>query len=456
MPITMHGADWYHLYEETDAEPKHTLKTLVLDPGPDGFDWRDAERFAERIANLPEARWVPVEAPGRLAPASWIDLGRPVVADHLEYRHLDERGGDTLDQVMAESLGAPLPRHQPLWRLTFVDGLTGGRVALVLALHHALADGAASARIIEAVVDGGEAADTDLAADQEPEDIPGTRWRLTDLARHHASNVVGTPRLVGRSLASGARVMRLRRSTGITPQIRFDCPATPFAVPLTSGRVYAQTEVGLDDLKRVRRVHDVTINDVYLSVVGRAVHRHLTELGSEPEGPLTVNVPVSVRPADDHTRHGNFMRNWTVNLASDEDDPVGRLDTVHRETRYLRAERNVFDEHLLRDWFDRYGIMRHVSRTVVDVAARRVGKTPMNFVASNVAGPRDTLHVFGAEVVSLRSASVLIPHHALNATAWSYRDTVSIGITSCTGVVGDLDRLTQLVDDELATLVDTT
>ena len=79
----------------------------------------------------------------------------------------------------------------------------------------------------------------------------------------------------------------------------------------------------------------------------------------------------------------------------------------------------------------------------------------MNFVASNVTGPRETLRVFGSEVVGLHSASVLIPHHALNATAWSYRDQVSIGFTSCPGVVDDVRRLTQLVGEELDALVAT-
>ena len=456
MPIPMHGADWYHLYEETRAEPKHTLKTLVIAPGPEGFDWHHAEAFAERIANLPEARWVPVEAPGRLAPASWVDRGRPEVVDHLEYIHLDEPTDEALDTAMADCLARPLSRSRPLWRVTYVDGLAHDRVALILALHHALADGMASARIIEAVVDGGEAAEADLAADEVIEDLPGTRAKISGLVRHHTSNAIGTPRLVSRSLASGTRVMRLRRSTGITPHVRFDCPATPFAVELVEGRTYAQSEISLTELRSVKAVHNVTFNDVYLSIVGRAVHRHLTESGNAPDGSLTVNVPVSVRPADDLTRHGNFMRNWTVNLFTDEVDPVRRLHAVHRETKYLRAERTVFDEQLLRDWFDRYGIMRHVSRTVVDVAARRIGKTPMNFVASNVTGPRKTLHVLGSEVVGLRSASVLIPHHALNVTAWSYRDQVSIGFTSCPGVIEDLRRLTDLVGEELDALVATT
>lgn len=455
MPIPMHGADWYHLYEETPAEPKHTLKALVVQPGADGFDWRDAERLAERIANLPEARWVPVEAPGRLAPATWIDCGRPTVADHLDHVRLDEPTAAALDRAMASSLAAPLPRHQPLWRLTFVEGLENERVALVLALHHALADGTASARIIEAIVDGGRAAQRDLATDQSPETAPGLQGQAAHLARHHFSNLVGTPKLIGRSLASGSRVMRLRRSTGKTPHVRFDCPNTPFAVDLVEGRTYAQTEVRLDDLRRVKDVHGVTLNDVYMSVVGRAVHRHLAESGETPDAPLAVNVPVSVRPPDDLTLHGNFMRNWTVNVFSDDDDPVRRLHALHRETSYLRAERVVFDEQLLRDWFDRYGIMRHVSRTVVDVAAKRMGKTPMNFVASNVQGPKDTLRVCGSEVVGLRSASVLIPHHALNATAWSYRDTLSIGFTSCPGVIDDLAPLTTFVEDELAALVAT-
>lgn len=456
MPHRMHGSDWYHLYEESRTEPKHTLKVLVLQPGDDGFDRAAAHRFAERLANLPEMRWVVAPMPRDLAPAEWIDRGRPDVEAHLEHRTLPEPTETAFASCLGELLARHLPRDRPLWRLSFVDGLEGGRVALVLALHHALADGTASARIIEAVVDRGEAAERDLAAGVEPEPMPDLRTQATTVARHHAHQVVSTPRLVVRSLTSAARVVRHRRATGESPQRRFDGPITPLAVPLTAGRIYAQTEVPLDDLKRVRKAHDASVNDVYMAVVGRAVHRFLDELGHDPGEQLTANVPVSVRPADDTTRHGNHIRNWNVGLVSHEPDPLVRLRAICDQSRVLRAERDVIDEQLLRDWFGRYGAARHLTRTLVGVEAKRSGRTPINLVVSNVPGPRSPMTVEGTKVVGLRSASVLIPHHALNATAWSYCDTVSMGFTACAGVFDSLERLTELAREELGAIVATT
>lgn len=447
MPEPMHGADWYHLYEESPTEPKHTLKTLVVEPGPDGFGLDEARRIAARIGRLPEGRWVAVETPGRLAPAAWVDRGPPDLDAHVDTRSLPEPTERALDVVVGECLATPLPRDRPLWRLTFVDGLADGRVALVLGVHHSLADGTASARIIEAIVDGGAAGRDGPLPVAEP--VPPTTARLTHVARHHASNLADTPRLVRRSVVTGVRVMRHRRAEGTSPTMRFDCPPTRFATELTTGRSYAQAEVALERFQSAKDAHGVALNDVYLAVTGRAVHRFLADLGEEPAAALTVNVPVSVRPPADRSRHGNFMRNWTISTASDVDDPSERVARIHEETRALKTERAVFDEHLLRDWFGRYGVMRHVTRTVVDVAVRRADKTPMNFVAANVAGPRSTLWVCGSEVVGLRSSSVLIPHHALNATAWSYRDRVSMGFTSLPGVVDDLAPLARLAADEL-------
>src|SRR5664279_5181764 len=122
----------------------HTLKGLVLDP-----------RVRGRAVSLDEVaaavrRLLPYwpRAGQRLA---WAPLyrGRPFLVDDPEFdiaRQLDERrltapgDGAALDGVLYEFANRRLDMNRPLWTATLVHGWRGGRQAIAVALHHALAD----------------------------------------------------------------------------------------------------------------------------------------------------------------------------------------------------------------------------------------------------------------------------------------------------------------------------
>ena len=46
-----------------------------------------------------------------------------------------------------------MDRHKPLWDIHVVDGLEGGRGALIARVHHALADGVAGASLMKIMLD---------------------------------------------------------------------------------------------------------------------------------------------------------------------------------------------------------------------------------------------------------------------------------------------------------------
>ena len=141
---------------EADGQPSHTIKLAIL--GPRGGGTLDAEECRGRgrhrpLPNRAPFRWRPADrSPRAPGPPVWVRCGhgRPGAP------HRSTHAGRIRPRCSPSPPSSSTPgrrparsRDRPLWRLWVVDGLDGGRVALVLQLHHALADGAASVRIWE-------------------------------------------------------------------------------------------------------------------------------------------------------------------------------------------------------------------------------------------------------------------------------------------------------------------
>ena len=153
------GVDALHVLEETEHQHMHTIKVAVLAPDdPRGIsveavrDW-----LSERVLRIPPMRWRVLKIPFGLGRPVFIDDGPVDVGRHLYTERLPAPGSDEqLDEVVSRIASRQLPRDRPLWDLTYVDGLSGGRVALVFKLHHSILDGQASVRFFELAFDSGE------------------------------------------------------------------------------------------------------------------------------------------------------------------------------------------------------------------------------------------------------------------------------------------------------------
>ncbi|MEZ5280019.1 MAG: wax ester/triacylglycerol synthase family O-acyltransferase [Acidimicrobiales bacterium] len=119
----------------------------------------DRDKFARRIAkavvSIPRLRQR-VDAPlGRLVAPRWVDDREFDLGHHLRFVALPSNADTDEDLwALASRLAqVPFDRTRPLWEMHVVEGLSGGRGALISKLHHSVADGTGAMRMSLAYMD---------------------------------------------------------------------------------------------------------------------------------------------------------------------------------------------------------------------------------------------------------------------------------------------------------------
>ncbi len=240
----LHGSDVFHLREEQRGRPAHTLKVAVLAPGPGPLDAGElADWAAGTLCDRAPFRWRLTTAPAHLGRPVWVDA--VAEADQVVRHTLAGPEPEAeLDALLGDLAGEVLPRHRPLWRLWVVDGLTGGRVALVLQMHHALADGAASVQIWEELFN---VTDPDAA----PAPARGPASGLAAAVRRHGRLLRGLPALLARLRVHGAAEKAQPAGPGRTATY-FDAPPLTFNGLPSTPRICAFATLPLAGIEQVR------------------------------------------------------------------------------------------------------------------------------------------------------------------------------------------------------------
>ena len=227
-----------HRGEAYPATRSAFLGVELLDRPADWGRLREAMERASRV--VIRMRQKIVVPPVPVTPPRWVidpdfDLGY-----HLRRIALPAPG--TLRQLLdlAEiTLASPLDTARALWEVVYVDGLEGGRAALLSKFSHAITDGLGGIALFEQVYDterkpaprpmpplpiprdltGGDLMRAGLR--RLPEAVVSAGWRL-------AGRAAGTAgRLITRPISSGAWAPRLKTRVWKTLQLRVSARLTP-------------------------------------------------------------------------------------------------------------------------------------------------------------------------------------------------------------------------------------
>jgi WS/DGAT/MGAT family acyltransferase len=326
-----------YLALESPVTPMHVGALVVLDGAPlcDG-DGRlrsvDIRRQLDaRSASLSELRRV-IHRPGPLAgPPLWVEDADFRIERHVGEVALPPSPGltddDTLLRFVEGLMAPPLDRGRPLWRMWFITGLPERRVAVLIAVHHALADGLAAMRLglslLEAPLSGaGSDGDTRAAPPAAPSP-PRGRDLVRDNARlllDSASGLVRpeTWRAIGSTLRSFRAGWTVTRHE----------PRTSLNARVGPRRRTVALRLDAAAAKRVARAHGVGVNEVVLDLVAGGVRALLASRG-EPVERLAPRAGIAVTlPPSRRGDAGNHFGSYTVALPLRHADPVARLPRI--------------------------------------------------------------------------------------------------------------------------------
>ena len=84
----------------------------------------------------------------------WVDDEDFDIDFHVRRSAVPRPGTDAqLRELVGRVMSRPLDREHPLWEMYLVEGLSGGRFAMLTKTHHALVDGATAIDIGQVILD---------------------------------------------------------------------------------------------------------------------------------------------------------------------------------------------------------------------------------------------------------------------------------------------------------------
>jgi diacylglycerol O-acyltransferase / wax synthase len=294
------AADRAFLAMDTGTVPEQLGVILRLDPAGD-LDLAEVRRLlAERVGSVPRLRRRLVRTPVGGGGPIWVDDAEFDIRDHVREVDCRAPGGEQalLDTALDVAM-TPLRRDAPLWSAAYITGLAGGGSALVLVLHHALADGIGGLAVLAALVDPLD--DARRARGPSEEGFPQPPPDAVGLARDAARRRLQALR---RTRASW-RLLRLSMGAGggVRPTRVEECSLVR---PTGPRRRLAVVRADLESLRQAAHRHGATTNDAVLVAVAGALHRLLLARGEWVES-LVLTVPVSGRVAAGGAELGNMV-----------------------------------------------------------------------------------------------------------------------------------------------------
>ena len=344
----------------------------------------------------------------------------------------------------------PFRRDRPLWEMHFIDGYGAGS-ALVVRLHHALADGIALSQVLLSLTDASRTADLrdPETVEQRPPApqglLAGTVGALEGGGRWALSAATGlvTPGGIRDALATADGAVR----SGGKILLHRNPPSPLRGTPGPRKLAAWSRPRRLADIKRIARLADATVNDVLVAAVSGAIHGYLVDHGATPVD-LATMVPVNLRPAEEELPRelGNRFALVLLSLPTGERSPLLRLEqSKHRMDAIKHTPEAVLT----------FGLLAAIGRTHPEVERRLIDFFTAKAigVTTNVIGPQRRRYLAGAPISGVLSWAPGSGSQTLNVAIFSYDRAVRVGFKADAGVVPDVAKLVHAFEAEMDQLV---
>ncbi|HET6294920.1 MAG TPA: SDR family NAD(P)-dependent oxidoreductase [Kribbella sp.] len=387
--VVLPSSDAFFLHVENAGAPQHVGGVVVFEPTTDN-EALSVERVREivrgELERLPRFRQ-------RLAPTArwrrprWVDVAE--IDWHLHVSERRSPNGDAgLRQIVAELAESPMPRDRPLWRIVMVRDVSPGQSAMILLLHHAVADGI------------------------------GTVIQVLNLLRPR----IELPTANGQ--APSRRQLTMATIAGLA-QLATDGGAGGGFADASRRREFATADLDLTAVRRAATARGVRVTDLVISLVAEAVATTHPEAARRIGGRLRVAVPLMVRDSS-AAAEMNATAAVMVDAPVDARPIENLLTEVARRTKRLRTPtRAVASRFVMATG------LRALPEPSAGWFARTVyGRRFFHAIVSNMPGSTEPLSMDGVTIASVYPILPLAPGSPITVGALSWAGTLGIGLAT--------------------------
>jgi len=420
-----------------------------------------AQRLTDRFLTYDRFRQKVVAEGGGYC---WEDDEDFDIANHLVPTRLPGEAGDAeLRELMAELSSQPLDPDRPLWEFRYVENYKG-TVAVVIRIHHCIADGIALVNVTLSMTDGWKAPaprarDAHDAHDDEPHHEGTHAWSsiIEPITRTAVKAAEATGGALGASVDIAADPEGLEALATVGSQVikdalkvglmSADSDTSLKGTPGGRKAVAWNEPMPLDEVKAVCKVLGVSVNDVLLSCVTGAIHHYLEGRGEPAAGKeFRAMVPVNLRPPDAPPSLGNRFGLVPLVLPIGIANPVERLYEVRRRMNELKQG---YQGQIAFAILGAVGLApKGVQRMLLDYLAQKGSA-----VMTNVPGPREHVTIAG---VKLRQVIFWVPQSGsigVGVSILSYGGAVQFGLITDTDLCAQPQAIIDAFQPEFERLV---
>jgi WS/DGAT/MGAT family acyltransferase len=420
--------------EPVDAEQvKEILRSRLVEPFP---------RFRQRVIEPRLGVGVP----------SWEDDPNFDLNLHVHHLALPAPGDKrALEELVSDLISSPLDRGKPLWDWYLVDGFGGG-MAMIVRIHHCIADGIALSRVLLSLTD--MHADAGIAPAR---DGGGGRGRfgsivapvksgahLAQAGVHEGIEILThptseLPALASRGTADAATLAKLLLTGS-------DAKTVLSAKPGVARRVTWSERIPLEDLKAIGHATGTTVNDVLTTAMTGALRRYLLGRDSLVDE-IRMTVPYNLRPLDEPlprelgNRFGLVYLTLPVGIA----DPAERLAEVHRRMDAIKHSREGGLSYAI---LEAVGLTPHqIEQRLLDVFTQKTSA-----VLSNTLGLREPVYFAGSKIAGVVPWVPAAGTIGMGIDMMSYNGAVVVSLQVDAGLIPDPETIIADYEREVETL----
>jgi WS/DGAT/MGAT family acyltransferase len=436
---------------EKDPYLSSTFGTVSLLDRPPDFD-RLRARMERATWVIPRLRWRVHPSAVSLSAPTWADDPEFDIDVHVRRIALPSPGTlrQLLDMAMLITLD-PLERTRPLWQFVVVEGLRGGKAALVSKMHHTITDGEGGVQMSLQYLDFQRNAPDPPAVERDAEPAvppppPGAAGTITNLVAGGFRLPIGLARQVKELLADPASIPAASTATmdtirGLVTQLT---DVEKAHSPLWSERsLRRRLEVVRAPFKTTKAAATRlggTLNTAFLTAAAEAASRYHIELGA-PVEELRASMAVSTRTAQSGANAFTIAR---ISVPTGEMPIADRFKAIQAIADEARSDGTMASLDALSS------VVAALPTSLVTRIVRQQTQT-LDFATSNVRGSPVEVFIAGAKLLQNYPIGPLLGT-AFNLTLLSYLGSLDMGVNIDAGAVAEPALLAAHLDQSFKDL----